>query len=86
MQFEFDERKSASNQVKHGIDFVEAQKLWQDTDRVEVAARAVEESRFLVIGQIKAKFWAAVITYREERVRIISVRRARDEEIKIYEG
>jgi uncharacterized protein len=45
-----------------------------------------EESRFLVIGQIKAKYWAAVITYREERVRIISVRRARDEEIQIYEG
>lgn len=86
MQFEFDERKSASNQVKHGIDFVAAQELWLDTNRVEVAARAVEEPRFLVIGQIKARFWAAVITYREERVRIISVRRARDEEIKIYEG
>lgn len=86
MQFEFDERKSASNKVKHGIDFVEAQELWFDTNRVEVAARNVDEPRFLVIGQINAKYWAAVITYREERVRIISVRRARDEEIQIYES
>ncbi|BAZ17064.1 hypothetical protein NIES4071_89420 [Calothrix sp. NIES-4071] len=86
MRFEFDERKSASNKVKHGIDFVEAQELWFDTNRVEVAARNVDEPRFLVIGQINAKYWAAVITYREERVRIISVRRARDEEIQIYES
>ncbi|MEL6462947.1 MAG: BrnT family toxin, partial [Cyanobacteria bacterium J06621_15] len=53
---------------------------------VEIAARTVEEQRFLVIGLINQKCWAAIITYREERVRIISVRRARDEEVKIYEG
>jgi uncharacterized protein len=86
MEFEFDERKSASNKAKHGIDFIEAQELWNDTDWVEVAARDVDEPRFLVIGQINGKHWAAVITYREERVRIISVRRARDEEVKLYEG
>ena len=86
MDFEFDERKSASNKVKHGTDFTEAQELWLDTDRVEIAARTVDEARFFVIGQINRKHWAVVITYREERVRIISVRRARIEEIKIYEG
>ncbi len=86
MDFEFDERKSASNKVKHGIDFIEAQELWLDTDRVEIAARTVDEARFFVIGQINRKHWAAVITYREKRVRIMSVRRARIEEIKIYEG
>ncbi|MEO1432508.1 MAG: BrnT family toxin [Cyanobacteria bacterium J06632_19] len=86
MEFEFDEQKSASNKVKYGIDFIEAQELWLDTKRVEIAARTVEEPRFLVIGLIKQKCWAAIITYREERVRIISVRRARDEEVKIYEG
>lgn len=86
MEFEFDEQKSASNKVKHGIDFIEAQELWLDADRVEIAARTIEEPRFLVIGLINRKCWAAVITYRGERVRIISVRRARDEEIKLYES
>ncbi|MEA5597761.1 BrnT family toxin [Rivularia sp. UHCC 0363] len=85
MEFEFDEQKSASNKVKHGIDFMEAQ-LWLDAERVEIAARTVQEPRLLVIGQINQKYWAAVITYREERVRIISIRRARDEERKLYEG
>ncbi|MES1026094.1 BrnT family toxin [Gloeocapsa sp. BRSZ] len=86
MEFEFDEGKSNSNEVKHGIDFIEAQKLWLDTNRVEIAARVVEEPRFLIIGQINEKHWAAVITYRSQQVRIISVRRARNEEVKLYEG
>jgi uncharacterized protein len=86
MEFEFDEAKSTSNKIKHGIDFIEAQELWLDTNRLEIAARVVDELRFLIIGQINEKHWVAVITYRLERVRIISVRRARDEEVKLYEG
>jgi uncharacterized protein len=86
MEFEFDEYKSASNKEKHGINFIEAQKLWLDIDRLEVAARLEGEPRFLVIGQLNSKHWAAVITYRRERVRIISVRRARNEEVELYES
>ena len=86
MEFEFDERKSSSNRVKHGIDFIEGQQLWLDTNRIEVAARTIDEPRSLVIGQVNGKHWAAVITYREERVRIISVHRATSEEVKLYEG
>ncbi|NMG08538.1 BrnT family toxin [Brasilonema sp. UFV-L1] len=85
MEFEFDEHKSVSNKVKHGIDFIEAQRLWLDTDRVEVAARTEGEPRLIVIGRLNGKHWAAVITYRGERVRIISVRRARNEEVELYE-
>ncbi|MBW4624836.1 MAG: BrnT family toxin [Brasilonema octagenarum HA4186-MV1] len=86
MEFEFDEHKSASNKVKHGIDFISAQELWLDADRVEVAARTEGEPRFLVIGWFNGKHWAAVITYRGERVRIISVRRARNQEVELYES
>lgn len=86
MEFEFYPQKSQSNQQKHSIDFTEAQQLWIDVDRVEIPARTEDEARFLVIGKIKGKHWSAVITYREERVRIISVRRARPEEVEIYEG
>ena len=86
MEFEFDEKKSASNARKHGIDFVAAQGVWLDPDVVEIPARTVDEPRSLVIGKIGDTHWSAVITPREGRTRIISVRRSRDEEIEIYEG
>lgn len=86
MEFEFDPVKSRLNQQKHGIDFTEAQALWRDPMRIEVPARTVEEPRWLVIGQIESKHWSAVITYRQHRVRLISVRRSRDEEVAIYES
>lgn len=86
MEFEFDERKSRSNKEKHGIDFQEAQLLWDDLDRIEIPARTEDEPRYLVIAQLQGKHYSAVITYRGEKVRIISVRRARVEEVEIYEG
>lgn len=86
MEFEFDPNKSASNQVKHGINFNQAKRLWTDSDRLEIPARTEDEQRFLVIGKISQQHWAAVITYRAETVRIISVRRARDSEVKLYES
>jgi uncharacterized DUF497 family protein len=46
----------------------------------------VDEPRWLVIGQVDGKHWSAVVTYREQRTRITSVRRARDEEVSIYES
>jgi len=86
MKFEFDPSKSKNNKKKHGIDFIEAQVLWKDPDLLEIPARTTDEQRFLVIGKIAVKHWSGVITYRSENIRIISVRRARDEEIEIYES
>jgi len=60
--------------------------LWDDEDRLEIPAKTLDELRFLVVGKINNKYWSAVITYRGEKIRIISVRRSRDEEIKIYES
>ena len=85
MGFEFDYNKSQSNKEKHGIDFVEAQALWNDPDRIEIPA-LTQEARVLVIGKIALKHWSAVITYRGENVRLISVRRVRLKEVDIYEG
>lgn len=86
MDFEFDADKSAANAAKHGIDFVQAQRLWQDPMRVEIPARTVDEPRWLVVGLIEGRHWSAVVTHRQKRTRIISVRRSRDEEVGIYEG
>lgn len=84
--FEFDDLKSQKNKEKHGIDFIEAQSLWDDTDLIEIPARTEDEPRFLVIGTTREKHWSGIITYREKIIRIISVRRARTEEIEIYES
>jgi uncharacterized protein len=84
--FEFDEEKSQTNAGKHGIDFVEAQALWSDPNLIEIPAKTVDEPRFLVIGRISGKHWSAVVTHRSERIRLISVRRSRPEEVALYEG
>ncbi|NET04640.1 MAG: BrnT family toxin [Merismopedia sp. SIO2A8] len=86
MNFEFDNNKSQSNKVKHGIDFVEAQTLWDDPDRLEVRVKTSDEPRFMIIGRIGTKTWSAVVTYRGENIRIISVRRARNTEVELYES
>jgi hypothetical protein len=85
-RYEFDPRKSIINKDKHGIDFREIQALWGDPRRLEVPARTEDEPRFLVIGTVGSTHWAVVITYRENRIRIISARRARPEEVRWYEG
>ena len=84
VDFEFDPAKSAANLNKHGIDFVAAQALWNDPDRLEIPARSLDEPRTQVIGRIGEGVWSAFITRRGDRIRIISVRRARDEEQAAY--
>jgi uncharacterized protein len=84
--FEYDENKSKSNLAKHGIDFVEAQKLWNEPNLLEIPARTQDEQRFLIIAKVDNKHWSGVITYREQNIRIISIRRSRTEEIDLYES
>ncbi len=86
IQFEFDKKKSDSNKIKHGIDFIEAQALWDDPNLIEIPAKIIDELRFMVIGKIGMKHWSGIITYRGNKICIISVRGSRQEEIKIYES
>ena len=86
MEFEFDPEKSIANQEKHGIDFLQAQAIWDDADFIEIPLKTADELRFMVIGMIEGIVWSGIITYRGESIRIISVRRSRKEEIAIYEG
>ena len=86
MQFEFDPDKSASNAQKHGISFDEAQKLWADPDYLELQTTNTDEPRSMIIGKIGGKHWSAIVTYRGESIRLISVRRSRDKEIEVYES
>ena len=86
VEFDFDPEKSKANKGKHGIDFVDAQALWNDPNLIEIPARVSDEPRFLVIARIAGNHWSGIITYRGEAIGIISVRRSRPEEVDIYEG
>ncbi len=80
--FEFDEAKSRANKAKHGIDFVEAQALWLDEDLLRITARiSGSEQHFVLIGLVAGKHYSAIVTYRSEAIRIISVRRSRAREV-----
>lgn len=85
MEFEYDQKKSDTNLKKHGLDFTEAQLLWDDPDRLQVPARTQGESRFMLIGRIRDKHWSVIFTIRGERIRMISARRSRAMEVEQYE-
>ena len=84
MGFEYDRQKGGVNKGKHGIDFDEAQALWQDSALMEIPARAMDEPRWLAIARRAGKCWCAHFRQRRERIQLISVRRARDEVVKLY--
>jgi uncharacterized protein len=86
MEFEFDENKSKANKIKNGIDFREAQSLWEDINRLVIPAKKMDEPRFLIIAWLNQKLWSAVFTIRSGKIRIISVRRSRKEERILYES
>lgn len=83
--FDFDPNKSSSNKLKHKIDFEQAQELWNDPDAIEFKVKFPVEERYICIGRIENKYWTAIFTKRGEIIRIISVRRSRDNERELYE-
>jgi len=85
IRFEFDPIKSEKNRLKHGIDFVAGQQIWTDQDRIERTVPSLTESRVQVLGHAAGNLWSAIITYRGETIRVISIRRARRDERQHYE-
>ena len=83
MEFEFDSAKSDANCEKHGIDFAEAQDLWKVWGTVTLLSFS-GEPRYALVQQVDRRFWTAIFTERQTRIRLISVRRARREEIEDY--
>ena len=86
MEFEYDPKKSKSNKAKHGIDFDEAQLLWEDPDCIGFPAKSDDEDRYALLAMLKSKLWLAFYTHRDDRIRIISARRARSNERQLYES
>lgn len=86
--FEWDSKKSKQNHAKHGLSFEEATKLWLDSNLLVLRSKrgALEEVRFLNVGKLEGKLWVAITALRAQSIRIISVRRARKNEVKLYES
>ena len=84
MKFEFDQSKSESNKVKHGVDFIEIQALWANT-KVEVPAKSEGEFRYAILGLLNGENYTVIVTYRGPVTRIISARRSTEKEILFYE-
>ena len=85
MTFEFDPLKSCSNKEKHEIDFHQAQHLWLDPERIIVPARTLNETRYLMVARYNGAYWSAIYTVRGDEIRIISVRKSRQNEKEIYQ-
>jgi uncharacterized DUF497 family protein len=86
LSFEYDERKSQANLQKHGISFEEAKQLWLDPDRLVLYTKFEAEPRWILIGRLHELVWTAVFTIRRTRIRLTSVRRAREKEKVVYES
>ncbi len=85
-EFQYDPEKSLSNLEKHGINFEQAQVLWEDQNLIRILAHSDDEPRTIVIGRLKGQIWSAIVTDRDDEIRIISVRRSRAKEVVIYES
>lgn len=84
--FQYDPEKSQSNLDKYGIDFEQAQALWEDPKLVRISARSDDEPRIMIIARLEGPIWSAAVTDRDDEIRIISVRRSRAREVEIYES
>lgn len=86
MKFIWDPKKSQENKQKHGVSFEEAMRIWEK-ERLEVKNLAYVkegESRNATLGFIDDKVFLAIWCYRKESIRLISVRRARKNEEKVF--
>jgi uncharacterized DUF497 family protein len=88
VEFEFDPKKSQTNKAKHGINFQEAQGLWNDQAGIEIQLPPFKnEQRYARIAKIaesQPEIWTAIFTLRSEKIRLVSVRRAREKEKETY--
>jgi hypothetical protein len=86
VEFDFDTIKSEANRTKHGLDFKEAKAMWDDPDAIGFPTKSDDEDRFAMLAELNNRIWVAFYTHRAGRIRIVSVRRARTNERKLYES
>ena len=87
MQYEWDSKKAISNLKKHGIDFADAVIVLEDERAITIPGDYPDEERFITVGiDSFGRILVVIHTWRENRIRIISARKATAKEIKQYKG
>lgn len=86
MEFEWDEKKAVANFRKHGVLFPYATSVFLDESRIEWLDdhEGYGESRFVTVGIINGREMAVVYTVRDNKIRMISARKADQDEIEDY--
>ena len=86
LEFEWDPEKNKANRIKHGLSFERAIEIWEKEHvEVEDMARSDEgERRSAAIGWIDQRLFLAIWTERAGKIRLVSVRRARKNEERIF--
>ncbi|MGI8483426.1 MAG: BrnT family toxin [Thermomicrobiales bacterium] len=82
--FEWDEQKRRSNIEKHGLDFMTAAAIFDGRPITTVPSTSLQEERFLTVGSVDNRFITVVWTWRGDVIRLISARRARDQEVRQF--
>lgn len=87
--FEWDEEKNAANSQKHGIAFEDILPIFERSDSegliVEDRRKDYGEDRFILICPFRGKIYHVTFTWRDDRIRLISARRANWKEVQVYE-
>ena len=87
MEFEWDSNKAISNFKKHGVDFADAVIVLEDERAITIPDDYSDEERFITVGMDSfGRILVVVYTWRENRIRIISARKATTKEIKQYKN
>jgi len=87
MRFEWDPIKASKNRKKHGVDFADAIPVLFDELAVTIPALHADEERFATVGEdALGRLLVVVYTWRDDRIRIISARRATGRERRQYES
>lgn len=85
-EFQYDINKIIKNKAKHGVDFEEAKALFKDENLLVIPLEFEDEKRYAYVGKLNNKIWTAIITCRNNVIRLISVRCAHKTEEKYYES
>jgi len=74
MDFEWNDRKSEMNEERHGIDFLDAGRLFDGRHIVVIESPRDVEMRWVATGEFHRRIWSVVYTLRGDKIRIISTR------------
>ena len=87
MGFQWDPDKSAANEAKHDIAFLQAARIFRGPIlKAEDTRRDDGEQRFIALGSFDAQVLRVVFTERDGDIRIISAWRAGRHDREIYQG